>query len=78
LQNTLVSEINPIDKQDKVNHFTDFEEESKQHESLTSDAMVKIIDKQPPKIEESAKEANVNMLLKEEIAKINQSLFRIG
>lgn len=69
MQNTLVSELNPIDKQDKVNHFTDFEEESKQHESLTSDAMVKIIDR--PKIEDSAKEANVNMLLKEEIAKIN-------
>ena len=69
MQNTLVSELNQIDKQDKVNHFTDFEEESKQHESLTSDAMVKIIDR--PKIEDSAKEANVNMLLKEEIAKIN-------
>jgi hypothetical protein len=70
LQNTLVSELNQIDKQDKVNNFTDFEEESKQHESLTSDAMVKIIDNKP-KIEDSAKEANVNMLLKEEIAKIN-------
>lgn len=70
MQNTLVSEVNPIDKQDKVNHFTDFEEESKQHESLTSDAMVKIIDNKT-KIEDSAKEANVNMLLKEEIAKIN-------
>ena len=32
--------------------------------------MVKIIDNKP-KIEDSAKEANVNMLLKEEIAKIN-------
>jgi len=59
LQNTLVSEINPIDKQDKVNLFTDFEEDSKQHESLTSDAMVKIIDKQP-KIEDTTKEASVN------------------
>ena len=68
MQNTLVSELNPIDKQDKVNHFTDFEEESKQHESLTSDAMVKIIDNKP-KIEDCAN--NVNMLLKEEIAKIN-------
>lgn len=70
MQNTLVSEINPIDKQDKVNHFTDFEEESKQNESLTSDAMVKIIDKQH-KQEDNNKEANVNLLLKEEIAKIN-------
>ncbi len=46
LQNTLVSNSNPIDQQDRVNQFTDFEEENKQNESMTSDAMVKIIDNQ--------------------------------
>jgi|LauGreDrversion4_2_1035121.scaffolds.fasta_scaffold922217_1 hypothetical protein len=68
----MISDIN-----DRVNNFTDFEEESKQHESLTSEAMVKIIGNQSKK-EESIKEQNINLLLKEEISKINQSLFRIN
>jgi hypothetical protein len=58
----------------QVEEFTDLED--KPHESLTSDAMVKIIEKQ--KTEEEIKEANANKLLQEEIAKINQSLFRIN
>ena len=61
---------------DKVEDFTEIEENDKPHESQTSDAMVKIIEKQKSK--EEIKETNVNNLLKEEISKINQSLFRIN
>jgi hypothetical protein len=43
----------------QVEEFTDLED--KPHESLTSDAMVKIIEKQ--KTEEEIKETNANKLL---------------